>query len=166
MKWSFFLFPSIGCGVAQLGRGVSKLGRGIAQLGRSIAQLGCDVAHWVVRRLALRQPQFDFRLGTPEGGFSHWPAMKRWKGTSANGDGWMYLPYKCDAMNVCNIKYLNKLKGWYRATKPLQRGEWRGMCPLIAYPLVFIHVQYAMYSTSNHTVVLCWRPERPSMRYR
>jgi hypothetical protein len=52
----FFLYPSIGCGVAQLGHGEAKLGRGIAQLGRRVVQLGCDVAHWVVRRLALRQP--------------------------------------------------------------------------------------------------------------
>ncbi len=122
VKWSFFLYLSIGCGVAQLGRGVSKLGRGIAQLGRRVAQLGCGVAHWLVRRLALRQAIVRFSARHPRGRFFplSWPAMNRSRGTAANGDGWMYLLYKCDAMNVCNIKYQIKLKVWHHATKPLQ----------------------------------------------
>jgi len=52
----------------------------------------------------------------PQGGFSHWadhwPAMRRWRGTSVNDDGWMmYYMNVMEWMNVIyNIK-INKESG-------------------------------------------------------
>jgi hypothetical protein len=50
--------------------------------------------------------------------------MRKWRGTSANGDGSMFL-HDCDTMSIhCKISKINK-KEWRHATKKIKyyRGE-------------------------------------------
>ncbi len=94
-----------GCGVAQRVR-------------RSSVRMRSNSV--VVRRLAVRQARIWFSARHHREVFPifplSWPAMRRWRGTSANCDGWM--------MNVMEWmyvlqKYQNKQKEWHHATIPL-----------------------------------------------
>jgi hypothetical protein len=64
---------------------VAQLGCSVAQLRCSVAQLvGCSVAQLVARWLAVRQAQFESRLGTMEVPPTEPTAVKIWRRASAN----------------------------------------------------------------------------------
>ncbi len=85
--------------------------------------LGCGVAQLVVLLLAVRQTWVRLsRLGTPGRFFPlSGPAMRKWRGTSENGDGWMCFMNVIEWMYCkCTEKFKKlKQKEWRHATKPL-----------------------------------------------
>ncbi len=52
--------------------------------------------------LTVRQARVQFSARHTREDFPTEPilAIKRWRGTSTNGDGWLYILYECDGMNV------------------------------------------------------------------
>ncbi len=90
-------------------------------LGCSVAQLGCNVAQLVACRLAVRQPEFESRLGqcltvgTSYGGSAHWADSREDMEMGLSeclwmNDVWMHLQYKQKPMQT----------EWHSATKPLK----------------------------------------------